>query len=149
MNAFSPDPANAMTAVLMEGRLTDPFVFLGPYGGQNGPGVRTFQPGAMEVHALQAGREPAPLRKEADGLFAGLLPGPGPYRLRIRWPEAVQETEDPYAFGLMLGDMDLHLFMGRLPLATRPRAWAPAHGRWRAWRASPLASGRQTPGGCR
>ncbi|MFG3756241.1 hypothetical protein ACGE32_28345, partial [Klebsiella pneumoniae] len=36
------------------------------------------------------------------------------YRLRVIWPagtghEAVQETEDPYAFGLLLGDLDMHL----------------------------------------
>jgi 1,4-alpha-glucan branching enzyme len=30
--------------------------------------------------------------------------------LRIFWPAAVQETEDPYSFGLLLGDIDLHLF---------------------------------------
>ncbi len=30
-------------------------------------------------------------------------------RLRIHWPDAVQETEDPYSFGLLLGDLDLHL----------------------------------------
>ena len=38
---------------------------------------------------------------------------PGPpvtYRLRVRWPEAVQETEDPYSFGPLLGSLDLHLF---------------------------------------
>ena len=33
-----------------------------------------------------------------------------PYRLRIHWPAGEQETEDPYAFGLLLGDLDLHLF---------------------------------------
>ena len=33
-----------------------------------------------------------------------------PYRLRIFWPQGVQETEDPYSFGLLLGDIDLHLF---------------------------------------
>ena len=27
-----------------------------------------------------------------------------------RWPGGVQETEDPYSFGLLLGDLDLHLF---------------------------------------
>jgi 1,4-alpha-glucan branching enzyme len=32
-----------------------------------------------------------------------------PYRLRIQWPGAEQETEDPYSFGLLLGDLDLHL----------------------------------------
>ena len=33
-----------------------------------------------------------------------------PYLLRIDWPGAVQETEDPYSFGPLLGDLDLHLF---------------------------------------
>src|SRR6201999_3542783 len=33
-----------------------------------------------------------------------------PYLLRITWPDAVQETEDPYSFGNLLGDLDLHLF---------------------------------------
>ena len=44
------------------------------------------------------------------GLFEGLLDERGPYRLRIAWPDAVHETEDPYSFGLLLGDLDLHLF---------------------------------------
>ena len=30
--------------------------------------------------------------------------------MRISWPGAVQETEDPYSFGPLLGDLDLHLF---------------------------------------
>ncbi len=38
------------------------------------------------------------------------MPESEPYRLRIAWPHAVQETEDPYSFGLLLGDLDLHLF---------------------------------------
>ena len=33
-----------------------------------------------------------------------------PYLLRIAWPGAVQETEDPYSFGPLLGELDLHLF---------------------------------------
>ena len=33
-----------------------------------------------------------------------------PYRLRIEWPGLPQETEDPYSFGLLLGELDLHLF---------------------------------------
>ena len=44
------------------------------------------------------------------GLFENLVPGPTPYLLRIVWPGATQETEDPYSFGLLLGDLDLHLF---------------------------------------
>src|SRR5262249_46268414 len=34
----------------------------------------------------------------------------GAYLLRIAWPDAAQETEDPYSFGPLLGDLDLHLF---------------------------------------
>ena len=41
------------------------------------------------------------------GLFEGLVDERAPYRLRIAWPGAVQETEDPYSFGLLLGDLDL------------------------------------------
>ena len=33
-----------------------------------------------------------------------------PYRLRIHWPGELQEIEDPYSFGVLLGDIDLHLF---------------------------------------
>src|SRR5947208_2611675 len=29
---------------------------------------------------------------------------------RTAWPNAVQETEDPYSFGPLLGELDLHLF---------------------------------------
>jgi 1,4-alpha-glucan branching enzyme len=43
-------------------------------------------------------------------LFEALVPERVPYRLRIAWPKAVQETEDPYSFGLLLGELDLHLF---------------------------------------
>ena len=38
------------------------------------------------------------------------LPPPADYVLRIDWDGTIQETEDPYAFGPILGDVDLHLF---------------------------------------
>jgi 1,4-alpha-glucan branching enzyme len=44
-----------------------------------------------------------------DGLFEGLVQDEAPYFLRVRWPENEQETEDPYSFGLLLGEMDLYL----------------------------------------
>ena len=49
-----------------------------------------------------------PLRPR--GLFVGRVDSAEPYLLRITWPDAVQETEDPYSFGPLLGDLDLHLF---------------------------------------
>jgi len=102
---------HALTSALMEGRLTDPFVFLGPHQSDGATVVRTFQPGAASVSALQTGSAPSPLEEVAPGLFAGRLAADGPYRLSINWDGADQETEDPYAFGPMLGELDLHLFM--------------------------------------
>ena len=99
-------------ADLMEGRLTDPFGLLGPHDTGEGRVVRTFQPGAdaVEVVARNNGRLLGILEPQHGGLFAGKVSGPEPYLLRIRWPGAVQETEDAYSFGLVLGELDLHLF---------------------------------------
>ncbi|MDP1619277.1 1,4-alpha-glucan branching protein GlgB [Phenylobacterium sp.] len=102
---------HALTSALMEGRLTDPFVFLGPHEAGDDTVVRTFQPRAVSVSALQKGAAPSPLEEVAPGVFAGRLKGKGGYRLSIDWGGTTQETEDPYAFGLLLGDLDLHLFM--------------------------------------
>ena len=87
---------------------SDPFAFLGRHGN----GIRTFQPGADGVEAIDAktGKPLARLDEVSPGLFEGEIDGKAGYRLRIRWPEAVQETRDPYSFGPLLGDIDLHLF---------------------------------------
>jgi 1,4-alpha-glucan branching enzyme len=47
---------------------------------------------------------------EPHGLFEGTVTDRGAYVLRIAWPQATQETEDPYSFGPLLGELDLHLF---------------------------------------
>jgi 1,4-alpha-glucan branching enzyme len=104
---------DTIAAALLEGRLNDPFAVLGVHGDGDERVVRTFQPGAQSVAlaAREDGRELARLEEQAGGLFAGRLPGNTPYLLRITWPDGtVQETEDPYAFGPVLGDLDLHLF---------------------------------------
>jgi 1,4-alpha-glucan branching enzyme len=102
-----------MAAELIEGWLTDPFAFLGPHQTADGLIVRTFQPGAIgvEVLACKDGRRLGALTCAGEtGLFSGRVKKSTPYRLAIHWPDAVQETEDPYAFGLVLGELDLHLF---------------------------------------
>jgi 1,4-alpha-glucan branching enzyme len=107
-----PDVAHALDA-LLAGRLNDPFAVLGPHRTPRGTVVRAFLPGALSVEAygpdrnLLAHLAPSP---EHQGVFAGLLPDDVRYVLRIHWPGSVQETEDPYAFGTVLGDVDLHLF---------------------------------------
>jgi 1,4-alpha-glucan branching enzyme len=94
---------------LAAGRHGDPFSLLGPHDGE----VRSFQPGARGVVVLarDGGEEIGRLEKvHPAGLFSGRVSRQVPYRLRIEWPGLTQETEDPYAFGLLLGSLDLHLF---------------------------------------
>jgi 1,4-alpha-glucan branching enzyme len=91
----------------------DPFAVLGPHDGPDGRVVRAFLPGALKVDALRQsdGALLGALEPGAEaGLFEGVVQERVPYRLRIFWPNAIQETEDAYAFGLLLGDIDLHLF---------------------------------------
>jgi 1,4-alpha-glucan branching enzyme len=97
---------------LVEGRHGDPFTILGDHRVGEARVVRAFLPGAqgVDVVAREDGSRIGTLDMvHPGGLFAGPVRAAGPYRLRIRWPEAVQETEDPYSFGLLLGDLDLHL----------------------------------------
>jgi 1,4-alpha-glucan branching enzyme len=85
---------------------------LGPHRGKKGTVIRTFQPGAksVEVHPLHKDESNAPLQPlHPSGVFGGEVIDPGRYVLRVQWPETVQETEDPYSFGTLLGDVDLHL----------------------------------------
>ncbi|GLI24302.1 1,4-alpha-glucan branching enzyme [Xanthobacter flavus] len=128
---------------LASARLDDPFAVLGPHEGPQGRYVRVFVPGAEAV-AVQPKAGPQALFLEPgpiDGLFCGPLPE-GAYGLSIRWPKRTEETEDPYAFGPLLRDLDLHLFsegrhfrltdaLGAAPVTvegvpgTRFAVWAP------------------------
>ena len=97
---------------LVDGRHGDPFAILGQHSANQGTVVRVFLPGADAVELLASGSQEVLARLErvhSAGLFAGHLDRHTAYRLRIFWPTAVQETEDPYSFGLLLGDLDLHL----------------------------------------
>jgi 1,4-alpha-glucan branching enzyme len=106
MEDIAPDQASRL--------LKDPFAVLGPHDGL----IRTFQPGALSVTVLarSGGRTLGTLQPtEHTGLFAGPVSAPEPYRLRIAWPGADQETEDPYSFPPILTEQDLFLFNeGRL-----------------------------------
>ena len=98
---------------LAHGSHDNPFAVLGPHDVEGGRIVRAFLPGATRVEALRRsdGSVLAQLVPgEEEGLFENFLRDRSPYRLRIVWPNAVQEIEDPYSFDLLLGDLDLHLF---------------------------------------
>ena len=97
---------------LADGEHDNPFSVLGPHDVEEGRVIRAFLPGATKVEVLrQDGSVLAPLEASAEaGLFENLVRERVPYRLRIAWPDAIQETEDSYAFDLLLGELDLHLF---------------------------------------
>jgi 1,4-alpha-glucan branching enzyme len=137
---------------IAHGRLHDPFAVLGPHRVQDGLfELRTIQPGALGVRAVGAFGDVALEQIEGSGVFVGRIangdrnasPGPGAYTLHVQWQDqVVQETEDPYAFGLLLGELDLHLIaegrhhelgrcLGATPMTvdgiagTRFAVWAP------------------------
>jgi 1,4-alpha-glucan branching enzyme len=98
---------------LDEARLADPFAYLGPHRVNGKLELRTYQPGARKVEAIDADGKLISTLEPADdqgNLFVGELKKDHGYRLRIDWGDAVQETEDPYSFGPILSDVDLHLF---------------------------------------
>ena len=102
-----------MAEALADGQLRDPFSVLGPHDSSAGRIVRAFLPGALEVEVLARGDRRSLGRlapTSPAGLFVGRLESAEPYVLRISWPDTAQETEDPYSFGPLLGDIDLHLF---------------------------------------
>jgi len=80
--------------------------------------VRSMQPGALAVAVLDAktGKEVAELKERdvegVEGFFEGVIPrrrNDFSYRLRITWENDVQETDDPYRFWAVLGEMDVWL----------------------------------------
>lgn len=100
----------AITA-LIEGRHGDPFAILGPHDTKTGRVVRAFLPGARDVTITDQNGQPLGSLRQThpSGLFEAALPAPPSYRLRIDWDGVSQETEDPYAFPSLLGDMDVYL----------------------------------------
>ncbi|TCR68272.1 1,4-alpha-glucan branching protein GlgB [Bosea sp. BK604] len=101
--------AGDVASALAAGRLGDPFAVLGPHQGARGRFLRVFVPGAVAVAVSQGSGLPVALRpSEPAGLFVGDL-DPGAYLLTVTWPGGAQVTEDVYAFGPLLGDLDLHL----------------------------------------
>jgi 1,4-alpha-glucan branching enzyme len=106
---LDPQSARALAQAMHD----DPFAALGPHDTDAGRVIRAFLPGAEKVDVLRRsdGALLAPLEPAGEyGLFENVVHERTPYRLRIFWPTGVQETEDPYSYGLLLGDLDLHLF---------------------------------------
>ncbi|GAA5234151.1 1,4-alpha-glucan branching protein GlgB [Verticiella sediminum] len=117
--ANAPDIDPSAIDALLQGRHGDPYAVLGPHGVGDARELRVLAPGARGVLALREDGSSERLRSEREGFFRGRI-GAGRYRLRIEWDGAIQETEDPYAFGTLLEEDDLHaIAAGRHPQLTR------------------------------
>ncbi|MGH4023702.1 MAG: 1,4-alpha-glucan branching protein GlgB [Pseudonocardiaceae bacterium] len=109
---------------LLAGEHHDPHSVLGAHPHPEGTVVRVLRPHADEVTVLTDGDpgvgDPGaetsgrtaeyPLQRTAVGLFHGVVPGPpGDYRLRVRYGDHTETTDDPYRWLPTLGEVDLHL----------------------------------------
>ena len=105
-NDFGLNPG-AIDAIV-GARHGDPFAVLGPHDGS----VRAFIPGADSVAVVE--RDTGLVVGELQGIhpagfFAGSVTSNAPYRLRIGKGGSSWETEDPYSFPPVLGDLDVYL----------------------------------------
>ena len=106
-----------MPTAVESGRHEDPFGTLGPHRDEATGGivVRALQPAARRIAVrLTATGDLHPMRRrDRHGLFELALPGDHipDYRLRITYSSRqVIEIDDPYRYGRILTDFDLHLF---------------------------------------
>ncbi|MFJ2620781.1 1,4-alpha-glucan branching protein GlgB [Glutamicibacter sp. NPDC087344] len=93
--------------LLGQGRHPDPFAVLGPT--DDGKNVVVRLPGAARLWLFNSTDERELAAHASDpALFTG--PALPYYRLRIRWSSGhVEEREDPYRFGPVMGQLDEHL----------------------------------------
>jgi len=97
--------------------VNDPFAVLGPHqDDEGGVVIRAVQPAArsVDVHLVADGAV-VRMRRRVSGLFEAKLPrtvsGIPDYRLRVTFGSGHQlEIDDPYRYGRVLTDYDLHLF---------------------------------------
>jgi len=112
----TPPDTKGFEAVLA-GDHGDPFAFLGMHTEKDGTVVvRAFHSEAQRIEVIDAatGKQAARMRRvKSPGCFAAVLKDrnrPFPYRLKMTFVDATVESEDPYRFQPVLGEIDLHLF---------------------------------------
>ena len=112
MNNRTRAKALPQANLLMQGRLHDPFSFLGPHALQDGHCVRVFQPYASQVSIQTVRGVEALQRIHVDGLFEwrGSSAPAHPYQLHIVENAVERTAYDPYAFAPQISSFDLHLF---------------------------------------
>ena len=108
-----PDEVDRFVA----GEHSDPFRVLGPHRVGDGLEIRVFRPDARRIDIVldQHPEEPIPAQKiQQDGFFCATVRNATrdlPYHIRVTaWEGSHYLTRDPYQYGPIMGEVDLHLF---------------------------------------
>src|SRR5213083_1474911 len=99
------------------GNHADPFRVLGPHRVGDDLEIRVFRPDARAIDIVldrEAEKPIAAERIQQDGFFCATVPGAPrdlPYHVRITGRGGSQHlTRDPYQYGPIIGEVDMHLF---------------------------------------
>ena len=106
-----PDELNSF----LSGTHSDPFRVLGPHRMGDDLAIRVFRPDARQIDIVQNGQTPVEAEKiHRDGFFQAQVPNATrdlDYHLRITdWDGSESVMRDPYQYGPIMGEVDLHLF---------------------------------------
>src|SRR5437016_4640025 len=101
----------------LSGTHSDPFRILGPHRVGDDLAIRVFRPDAQKIDIIlnrQANEPIAAERIHRDGFFCATVPGATrdlDYRLCLQSRDGSKQlTRDPYQYGPIMGEVDLHLF---------------------------------------
>jgi 1,4-alpha-glucan branching enzyme len=109
-------PADEVTS-FVGGTHSDPFRVLGPHRVGADLEIRVFRPDARKIEIVldQYPEEPVQTQKiQQEGFFCATVrdaPRDIPYQIRVTdWDGSQQLARDPYQYGPIMGEVDLHLF---------------------------------------
>ncbi len=104
-------------STFVAGAHPDPFRILGPHRVGDNLVVRVFRPDAKEVSIVTAANPERPFpahRLHREGFFQAILPElkrDCDYRVQLTgWDGTEATVRDPYCYGTIMGEVDLHLF---------------------------------------
>src|SRR2546430_7597185 len=109
-------PADELNSFLT-GTHSDPFRILGPHRVGDDLKIRVFRPDAEKIDIVLNRPSTDPIagdRIHRDGFFCASVPGAMrdlDYHLRLTTRDGSEQlTRDPYQYGPIMGEVDLHLF---------------------------------------
>ncbi|MBA3962575.1 MAG: 1,4-alpha-glucan branching protein GlgB [Chthoniobacterales bacterium] len=118
MSSFAIHPLDPHEiAALLHGAHADPFRVLGPHGAGEDLVIRVFRPEGREVQIVAA-NDPTQIfpaeRLHIEGLYQATVPKETrafSYLVKVIAFDGSERTfRDPYSYGPIMGEMDLHLF---------------------------------------